>query len=431
MTRLVFCFVLTFVLFGLAGRASAQAPIAEAAQNPHAPPIPQDLSAPAPDLPKGVIEAVIVDGKEQPITGQEVRLGIMYQTVAEGESRSERFARTDADGRVRFEKLSIGGGYSYRITLKSGPAEYSSFPISLPESSGHRVRLHVFPVSQNVDEAYVGLRGIIYLETRDDVFQFQVMMRVVNLGAVTWVPRDVGIPLPSGFKAFSADRSMTDVRFEAEEGRGVKLLGTFTPGQHDVSFRFQMPKARDPHASFELGLLPHVFEMRVIAAASPTMKLDVVGFEEPRVDQTQNGQRVLVTRRRFNAKEGISSFTIHLAGLPVPGPGRWIAALLAAALAATGFGAARGYLSFDAPGKLKRDEELIAARELLLSELVVVERARKAGDLGPRAHSDARKALVAALARLGPKALTTTKPKRRSGARRSADPAEPTAPSTG
>jgi len=161
------------------------------------------------------------------------------------------------------------------------------------------------------------------------------------------------------------------------------------------------------------------------------MKLEAGGFEAPVVDQTQNGQRVLVTRRMFDAKEATSSFVIHLSGLPVPGPGRWIAAVIAALLAASGFGAARGYLSFDAPGKLKRDEELVAARELILKELVLVERARQAGDLGPRAHSDARKSLVDALARLGPGALGSAKSKRRASAKRSQDPAErPAPPST-
>ncbi|MDQ2645890.1 MAG: hypothetical protein M3020_18895 [Myxococcota bacterium] len=406
--------------------------------NPHAQKtIPRDLSAPAADLPKGTIEALIADQDEKPVVGQQVRLGVMFQSVAEGESRSEKFAKTDELGRVRFDGLTIGSGYSYRVTLKSGAAEYSSMPISLPEDSGHRVRLHVFPVVRDVDQAYVGMRGIVYIETRDDVFQFQVMMRILNLGAVSWVPDNVTIKLPSGFKAFAAEKGMTDVRWEPDEERGAKLLGTFTPGQHDASFRFQVPKQREANAYFTLGMLPHVFEMRVIAAASATMTLTVDGYEPPRTDQTENGQRVVVTRRVFDANDKVETVNITLSGLPVPGPGRWIAALLAAALAASGFGAAWGYLSFDAPGKTKRDEELEVARELLLEELVVVERARREGDLGPRAHSDARKALLDALARLGPAALETAlaapkKSRKTAGSRRSEEPAErPESPSTG
>ena len=437
MTRLFASLLWCLLCLAFALPARAQAAGAAPA-NPHAQKaIPRDLSAPAPDLPKGTIEALIVDQDEKPLVGQQVRLGVMFQSVAEGEARSEKFAKTDELGRVRFDGLTLGSSYSYRVTLKSGPAEYSSMPIHLPEDSGQRVRLHVFPVTRDIDKSYVGMRGILYVETRDDVFQFQLMMRILNLGAVSWVPDNVTIKLPSGFKAFSAEKGMTDVRWEADEDRGAKLLGTFAPGQHDASFRFQVPKQREANAYFTLGMLPHVFEMRVIAAASASMTLTVDGFEPPRTDQTENGQRVVVTRRVFDAGDKVEAVNITLSGLPVPGPGRWIAALLAAALAASGFGAAWGYLSFDAPGRVKRDEELVIARDLILDELVLVEQARRAGDLGPRAHSDARKSLLDALARLGPAALETAAPapkkaKKSSGSRRSEEPADrPGSPSTG
>ncbi len=342
---------LLWCLLSLAFALPAWAQAAGAAPaNPHAQKaIPRDLSAPAPDLPKGTIEALIADRRRETLVGQQVRLGVMFQSVAEGEARSEKFAKTDELGRVRFDGLTLGSSYSYRVTLKSGPAEYSSMPIDLPEDSGQRVRLHVFPVTRDIDKSYIGMRGILYVETRDDIFQFQLMMRILNLGAVSWVPDNVTIKLPSGFKAFSAEKGMTDVRFEADEDRGAKLLGTFAPGQHDASFRFQVPKQREANAYFTLGMLPHVFEMRVIAAASASMTLTVDGYEPPRTDQTENGQRVVVTRRVFDAGDKTEAVNITLSGLPVPGPGRWIAALLAAALAASGFGAAWGYLSFDAP----------------------------------------------------------------------------------
>lgn len=395
--------------------------------------IPRDMSAPAPDLPIGTIEAIIVDGEEKPIVGQQVQLAVLFQSVTEGEARSEKFAKTDTLGRVRFENLSNKSGYSYRVGLKSGVAEHTSPTLALPEDMGFRVRLHVFPITEDIGNAYVGVRGITYVEARDELFQFQVMYRVFNLGAITWVPRGVRLSLPAGSKAFAADKSMSDVRFESDGDNGAVLRGTFTPGQHDVSFRFQVEKDRVESAYFTLGTLPHTYEMRVIAAASAAMKLDVAGFEAPQVDQTQNGQRVLVTRRLYSATDrDAKTYSIGLHGLPVPGPGRWIAALIAALLAASGFGAAWGYLNFDAPGRLKRDEELVTARELILAELVEVEQARRAGELGPRAHSDARRLLVDALARLGTAALTPADAKRRArGSRAAKEPAErPAPPST-
>lgn len=402
--------------------ATASAPSAPAAgAQPTAPPAraprsharpPANESAPAPDLPAGTIEAVVLRADGSPIAGHEVRLGIMFQRISEGESRSERFARTDAAGRVRFEGLETGSNYSYRVTLKSGPAEYASMPFPLA-GTGHRVKLHVFPVTRNIREALVGMRGFLYIEPRDDIFQFQVLYRVFNIGAVTWVPDDVVMRLPPGFKAFSGDRGMTDTRFEQVEGQGARLVGTFPPGQHDVGFRFQLPKERVKTAFFGVGLLPNVAEMRVIAEASTNMALDVEGFEPTQSDTNQRGQRVLVTRRVVGVEgDPLDRVSVTLSGLPVPGPGRWIAALLAALLAGSGVAAAAGWLNFDAPGREKRDEELVRARELLLQELVELESARRAGDLGPRAHADAKKTLLDALMRLGPEALTTGREKR-------------------
>lgn len=399
------------------GTTPATAPSAEQTTQPaqaarapqsHARP-PANESAPAPDLPAGTIEVLVLRASGAPIAGQEVRLGIMFQRISEGESRSERLARTDAEGRVRFEGLQGGSNYSYRVTLKSGPAEYASMPFGLG-GSGHRVKLHVFPVTRNIKEALVGMRGFLYIEPRDDIFQFQVLYRVFNIGAVTWVPDDVVMELPAEFKAFSAERGMTDIRFEQVEGKGARLVGTFPPGQHDVGFRFQLPKERVETAFFGVGLLPHVAEMRVIAEASTNMTLDVEGFEPTRSDTNPRGQRVLVTRKLMGVEgEPLQRIAVTLSGLPVPGPGRWIAALIAALLAGSGGAAAAGWLRFDAPGRDRRGEELVQARELLLQELVELESARRAGELGPRAHADAKKQLLDALVRLGPEALAPSR----------------------
>src|SRR5690606_41931326 len=108
------------------------------------------------------------------------------------------------------------------------------FPLA---GTGHRVKLHVFPVTRNIREALVGMRGFLYIEPRDDIFQFQVLYRVFNIGAVTWVPDDVVMELPAEFTAFSAERGVTDIRFEPVAGKGARLGGAFPPGQPDVGFR--------------------------------------------------------------------------------------------------------------------------------------------------------------------------------------------------
>ena len=360
----------------------------------------QDRVEPAPELPPGSIEVRLVDSQGNPVPSSELRLGILFQKIAEGEQRTEKQGRTDQNGIARFTGLTPSSEFSYRVTTRSGPAEYASDPIVLKPEMGVRVLLHVYPVTRDVKQARVGSRGFVYIETRDDVFQFEVLFRYFNMGGVTWVPEAARMSLPTGFKAFKAGETMTDVRFELLPEVGVSLQGTFSPGQHNVSFRFQLPRSEVESSSFRFGLPPHIQEMRVIAAAAPSMQLDVDGFEKPVSDVNQNGQRVLVTRRL--AKRGepeLQSFGVVLSGIPTPGPGRWVAALIAAALALVGFSVFRGKLGTKVQSEL-HERDASRARQVLLDELVDLTRAHREGRIGPSTYESARRVLVEALARI-------------------------------
>jgi hypothetical protein len=360
-----------------------------------------DALIPSPQLPPGTILVKLVDGNGNPLGNAEVTLGVQFQKIAEGEQHSERHAKTDPSGTARFDGLTTGSDFSYRVIARSGPAEYSSDPVQLKGDAGVMSLLHVYPVTRNPAEAAVGAIGYIYCETRDAVFQFEVLFRYGNRSAVSWVPEDARMSLPSGFKAFKAGESMTDVGFEEVPGQGVKLKGTFSPGQQSASFRFQVPRNEETSASFRFGLPPHVGEIRFIAEAAPGMEIDVEGFEKPQTDVSQTGQRVLVTRRVAVRGEshGVGPFTASLAGIPTPGSGRWIAALIATLLAALGVAAFRGKLGAETQQDLQeRDAE--RARRVLLDELVELTRARREQRIGPSTYESARRTLVEALARI-------------------------------
>lgn len=364
-------------------------------------PQPDQLQAAA-DIPVGSIEALIVDADEKPIPNLEVRLGILFQTVAEGEKRTSKSAKTNANGVARFDGLTTGSSYSYRVSAKNGLGEYGSSPFNLKDTSGMRALLHVFPASSDVNVAVVGMRGFLYFETRDDVFQVEALFRVINLGRVAWVPNDVVMDLPEGWKAFSAGdaSAMTDARFEAVEGRGARLLGTYPPGQRDVSFRFQLPKGSSDSASFRVRPPPRVAEMRVIAVASRQMGLEVPDWEAPRDGVGPRGDRVLVTRKVVSrGADEIREFTVTLTGLPVPGPGRWIASGIALAFALLGWAAATGKLRLVSQERAQGDRA--RARDLLIAELVSVTRARERNEIGPNAYDRTHRLLVDALARIG------------------------------
>ena len=361
---------------------------------------PVDRLEPAPELPRGTIEALMLDGNEQPIPNRQVRLGILYQKIAEGESRSERTGVTGPNGVVRFDGLDNASAYSYRISTRLDPAEYSSQPFSLRETGGMRAVVHVFPVTSDANKAMVGMRGFFYVETRDDVFQVEVMFRVINLGKIAWVPEQALMDLPAGFKAFSAGEEMTDVRFEAVEGRGARLRGTFPPGSRDASFRFQIPKPAETSVTFRARPPQRTVEMRVIAVAGKNMGLSVEDFEASQEATGPRGDHVLVTRKLVSrGSPEIGPIVITLTGLHVPGSGRWVAVAIALVLAACGAAAAAGKLRFVSTERAESDRA--RARELLLDELVSLEHAKQRSQIGPSAYERARRLFADALTRIG------------------------------
>ncbi len=360
---------------------------------------PQDTAVPSKAVPEGTIVAQVLDQNGKPRPNIEVRLGILFQTIAQGERRQHRTQQTDSEGRVRFSGLESSSSYSYRVSVPSGAAEYASPPFNLREGMGQKVQLHVYPVTRSLKEALIGTRALVYIQPRDDVFQFEIQLRVFNMGAVTWVPDNAIIDLPSGANAFVTPDSMSDTRL-VKDGNEARLVGTFSPGQHDVSMRFQVPSDKSATEDFDLTLLPNVAEAIVASEASSSMELKVDGFPSARVSKSQRGERVLVTSRALSrAEPAISDIDIHLTGIPVPGNAPWIAVGLAALLAAAGIWSRLSDQRATEDRELA-DSTLQQARERLLEELVALEQAFAGGQIGPRTHERARRRMLNALARL-------------------------------
>jgi hypothetical protein len=116
----------------------------------------------------------------------------------------------------------------------------------------------------------------------------------------------------------------------------------------------------------------------------------------------QTGKRVLVTRKVLDdPRRALGAFTVVLTGLPTPGLGRWIAVFIAVAVAAFGVLYAAGLLDKVSSAKSENEAERRRARELLLAELVELERLHERGQIGPRAYARGREELLNAVARIG------------------------------
>jgi hypothetical protein len=316
-------------------------------------------------------------------------------------------------GRTRFSGLATTTDKVYHVSVKAGAAEYAVPPFNLRDKAGHRVVLHVYPTTSDLSRT--GFLGVFMsVETRDDLFQIDMVFHVFNVSRMGWIPSDVLVRLPEGFKAFTADDSSGyDSRFEAVEGRGAALRGTFPPGERRVKFRFQIPKPTEREVSFRIGLPPRVVQAQVVAAASPEMAMEVRdGFPPPEVSESTLGDRVLNTARQIKPGETpIGDIVVSLTGLRVPGLGRWVAVAIAFVFACFGGLAARGDLRIASVERVQGDRA--RARELILRELVAVELAKTSGGIGPNAYERAHRSLVDALARIGiPEEKKPTKKKK-------------------
>jgi hypothetical protein len=390
-------------------------PRPSAAAAPKEDQLPEDTSDVDKTLPAGTIIVEVRDRFDKPMPHVNVTMGILRNTVAKGESRSRTIKETDDAGNLRFDGLDAGAGVAYRITVPWGDngggevATYAAFPFQLDLHNGERVRVHVYPVTGRIEEAMVGMDARIVVELKDDALQITERYQVFNFGTVTWVPNDVVVNLPPGFKAFNAQKEMSDTGFDEAPGKGAKMRGTFTPGQHEMIFRYQIPYGGEETAEFSHSLPPHVARMMVVAEANKDMVLRVADFPTSQRDRSQTGQGVLVTQRELRSgDQPMKRVRVTLENIPTEGGAKWIAVAISALTMATGIYVAieqeraRRQQAEKSKGKKKgrEDEDAERARGRLVAEIASLDKAHTAGEIGPKAYARIREALLDALARL-------------------------------
>lgn len=354
---------------------------------------PADTETEDATLPPGTIVIELRDPENKVLPATELTLGMIHQSVAKGESREHSVKSTDARGNARIDGLETGSGIAYRITVPKEGATFAALPFQLPAQKGMRVVLHVYPVTRDIQEALVVLQGVVFVEVKDDRVQIEEAFTVFNLGKIAWIADGVLIRLPDGFTALSAQQTMSDQGLDAVDKQGGRLRGTFAPGRHELQFRWQLPYSGDRLVDFEVGLPPHVAVMRVIAGAAHGSKLRVAGFPDAERKADAQGQRLLVTEKQVRRDEPLTSLHVTLDGLPTPGPARIVATSLAGLIIILGFSLALG--GTERPSRGASDK---ARRSQLLAEIADLERARKAGDVGPKTYQRARRALIDAIA---------------------------------
>jgi hypothetical protein len=369
------------------------------ATNPHAlMDAPENHAREDETLPRGTIRIRVRNEKGDPVAAQSVILGVLENTVAKGERREQFTKLTDAAGDVVFEAQRVASGIAYRVRTFRDGAVFFAPPFTLSETRGTNVLVHVFPVTRKIDDAQVAFEAVLFSELRDDRIQFDEVFTVHNLGATAWLAEDVFLALPQNATGFTAQSSMSDQAITQVAGRGASLRGTFAPGEHHLSFRWQLPLRNESEINFTVGLPPHVAIMRVGTAAVPGLSLHVQDLPDPRPTTLQDGARAIMTERLLKPKEKpVPQWVVRIAGLPAAGLGRLAGNVtyeLAAGVAALAI--ALAVLSWSLFTRTRSDGTV--EREALLHAISDLEAAHARGEVGPQSYEHLRRDLIDQLA---------------------------------
>jgi hypothetical protein len=281
-------------------------------------PVP-DLVADDPALPPATVRVTVVDADGEPIA----RAPVTFETVIVRAPSSgldvvmKDTAIADEKGTAIFRKVRAEADQRHVASTRRGGGTFAVEPFSLSPKSGKRVTLHAYETVRDLEHARVAMQTLTALQVRADTIDVEVLYRIFNIGRVAWVPADVRVAFPPGVKGFLASDLGLSVRVDEITSTGFTLIGTVTPGKHELEYHYQIP--RDPSGSQRIVLdqPPRVAQARVLLEASGKARLAVAGFPAATATATQSGTPVLMTDRMGDRSAGgVTRLDIALAGDP-------------------------------------------------------------------------------------------------------------------
>ncbi len=354
---------------------------------------------PGEGIPPGTIGMLLRNGEGAPLAGAKVKLLITHESIADGNKDTTKETTSDDQGRAGFTGLNTDSSYKYEAVVEQEGARYSTGAMRLRRESGHIAVLYVYPTTENLEDTFVVTRMLYALQPREDIFQIDTILRIQNGGTKTWSPKNFYLQLPEDSQAFRPPKAEGDIRAVAENNR-VHITGSFAPGQHEMSFGFQVPNPRTPNIRLNLQTVPHLTDARVFLEATDTMALQVDGLRPAEKTRGQEGQDALMASADFlgNGNPGPASLNAVITGMPPRSKGNIIATVLAGLVAMLGvaFAIARQ----DKATTVLTDDDRARAKALLLDELVTLEKAYRAKEVGPKTYEQARRTLLDSMARL-------------------------------
>jgi hypothetical protein len=357
--------------------------------------LPADRVETSATVPPSTIEVITLDGKSNPVGGVNIELLRDRQSVAEGNTSTQWRATTDAAGRATFNQVPQGSNSQYRVVAVDADKRYGTRSFAVETAAGTKVTLHVYPLVRDPKQALIAGRGFLFVEPRDEVLVFEYLQHFHNLGQTVFVADNLELGLPKGWKAFTTNPTDADLAVTKTE-QGVRLSGVIAPGQHSIVFSFQIPSANSERLGLDLNLWPNTAESQVATVSRSGLELFVEGFPNATVMRDDGRPPFLVTRRSFTRDNGPpSALHVEVAGLPVVGLGRWVAAIAGALFA---LGAL--LMAFGRKKAPRADGSQAAAQTRIVEELVALEQAHRQGGLGDSTYADTREVLLSAFVRI-------------------------------
>ncbi|MEM9069427.1 MAG: carboxypeptidase-like regulatory domain-containing protein [Myxococcota bacterium] len=345
-----------------------------------------------PSIPPGTIRVRVITPSGAPVPGADIRFGIMK---SDG-SRDSVMGRTGPNGVLDQRDLPTGSGQAYRVNVPYQGATYSSTPFRLEPNRGHRVEIRRLPVTRS-QQTLIQSLGQTMLEYRNERVHITQQAQLINLGGETIVLADdsAAMELPHGFTAFQSQQAMSDQRIVPND-RGFVLRGSIPPGRTTLVWAYDIPlTGEEIHFSHEMPFRTYAY--RVMSDQMTGMELQVDGFPEAEEHAGHQGRPLLVTQiERSPDDEPFRRLSVTVAGIPGPGPLRWLA--LGGAFVLLCFGFLLATRGGDRAGALARARA--ARQDELLDEASEVEELFHANDIGPQYRERRLREIVDELASL-------------------------------
>ena len=348
------------------------------------------VETPSDNVPPGEIHVQVADAAGQPVANASVIVGVLVQ----GSGREQKTAESNASGLAVFRDLPTGSGQAYRVRVPHEGAVYASTPFQLPIDRGYLVQIKRLGVTHEDRNVLQGM-GFVMIELKDGRAHVTQQAQLMNFGQETYLFPSGGqrVDLPDGFTAFQSQESMTDQHIEPKED-SLMIHGSLPPGQTMVTWAYDVPlSGSDLRLTFDLPW--RTIGYRAMSDAPPGAKLSVTGLPDADLIE-DDGRKLFITEiQRRPGDPSLDRIELHLAGIPGPGPMRWIAVVLASlfVLAGLAFVFSRSSAPAGATARAARQQRL-------LDEVTNLERDFIAGKVGPRYHERRKEEISTELADL-------------------------------